>query len=303
MKKICLALAPALFLLACSREIPSDTLTHILYEMYLTDAVLNRRSFSSGDSVRVYEPIAEKYGYKLDDVKRTLVKYATAEGRTQELFNRIDKLIKEEKSKYAEAARLEKLASNFYSGADSVSVKSRTFNRQNINLTLEEPGIYDISAQFLFMENDSTRNPKMTVWLESYEHKDSVLNRMETALSKDSLFTEYSLRINFDNPKFNQLRGHWLTFDDPTAKKERPADRPVSLNPKRKPGDRNRQPLPKTKEDPFRQIYIMKRMSVKYNFAASDSLKAQKNKTPDSLLNNSASPDSAKYTTIQFNSD
>ncbi|MDR2467197.1 MAG: DUF4296 domain-containing protein [Prevotellaceae bacterium] len=298
MKRIHLALASALFLLACSREIPSDTLTQILYEMYLTDAVLNRRSFSSGDSVRVYEPIAGKYGYTLDEVKKTLVKYAAAEGKTQELFSRIDNRIKEEKSKYAEAARIEKLASNFYSGQDSISVRSRTFNRQNISVALEEAGIYDISAQFLFMKNDSTPNPRMTVWLESYEHKDSAVGRAETALSKDTVFAEYSLRINFDNPKFNQLRGHFLTFDDPPAKKERPAAPPALPNPGRKPGDRKKQPLPKPKEDPFRQIYIMKAMSIKYNFAASDSLKAQKNKMQDSIRN--ASPDSVKYTEMQF---
>ena len=296
-KKICVALAAATFFFSCSDEIPSDTLTHILYEMYLTDAVLGKRGFSPGDSVRVYEPIAEKYGYKLADVKKTLVKYATVEGKTQDLFNSLDNMIKAEKEKYIEAARLEKLASNFYSGADSIAVKSRTFNKQSINITLEEKGIYDISAKFLFMENDSTRNPKMTVWLESRDHADSVVNRREIALSKDSVFSAYSLRIHFDDPKFNQLRGYWLSFDESPSIKDKPAEKSVPLNLKRKPDDKYRSMQSKRKEEPYRQNYIMKEMNVRYNFAASDSVKTI---TPDSLQNNKTSPDSVKYTEMQI---
>jgi hypothetical protein len=267
-------------LVSCSKQkiIPENVLAEIIYNMYITDAVLLNYESSImryKDSLKIYEPVIEKYGYNFDDLRRTFLKYAAEDGKLQSVLKTVVKRIDDEKNIYKDSARIEKLSENMNVGTDSVSIVSRTVNKQNIEVRLSEQGVYDISASYFFYKNDSTKNPKMAVWLESAAYKDSIIEKQEISLVKDTVFTDYLIQVNFNDPKFNILKIYWLDFEQKpdllkpettaslSAKSTKPANTRI-VNPKKKPNI-------KIKPDTTtRQHLIIRRKSVKYNFEKSD---------------------------------
>ncbi|MDR0725186.1 MAG: DUF4296 domain-containing protein [Prevotellaceae bacterium] len=272
-KKVFIVFILAVSAVSCSRQriIPENVLSEIIYKMYITDAVLLTHESSIlryKDSLKIYEPIIEKYGYSFDDLRRTFLKYTASDGKLQSVLKKVLKRIEDEKNIYKEPARIEKLSENMNVGTDSVSILSRTVNRQNIEVRLSEKGVYDISASYFFYKNDSTKNPKMAVWLESAMHKDSVMEKQEICLVKDTVFTDYSARVKFNDPKFNILKIYWLDCEQKPdlAKSEKPAKTANTriTNPKKKPN------LKIKPDTTTRQHLIIRRKSVKYNFEESD---------------------------------
>jgi len=264
---------------SCSRQriIPEKILVNIIYDMHITDAVLTTNESSllfntNRDSIRIYEPLVEKYGYNLEDLRRTLLKYATKEGKLQSVHDKVVAKIEAEKNIYRPMARIEKLSKNLTIGADSVYIKIRTFNKRNIDVRLEEQGVYDISASYFFFKNDSTKNPKMLVWLESALSKDSIMDKQEIELVKDSVFADYSARVRFNKPNYNLLKIYWLDFDESLIPKPAPI-KPVDTK------KQNKKQAEIKKDTITKQHFIIKNMTVKYNFeeTASDSIKIKEN--------------------------
>jgi hypothetical protein len=243
--------------------------------MYITDVVLATHEYSMRhkDSIRIYEPIVEKFGYNLDDLRRTFLKYTAEDKKLQEILKQVTEKIEAEKNIYQEPARIEKLSENMNVGADSISISSRMVSKQNIEVRLSEQGVYDISASYFFYKNDSTQNPRMAAWLESRTHKDSIIEKHELSLVKDdTVFTDYSLRIQFNNPNFNILKVFWLDCDN---KPDAPKPATFASLPKtpvnKQVANSKKNPTPKIKPDTItRQHLIIKRKSVKYNFEESD---------------------------------
>jgi hypothetical protein len=171
---------------------------------------------------------------------------------------------------------------------------SRTVNKQNIEVRLSEKGVYDISASYFFFKNDSTKNPRMAVWLESAMHKDSIMEKQEVSLIKDTVFVDYSLRVKFDDPKFNILKIYWIDFEQkPDSQKMEIASLPSKpVSSVRPVNSRITDPKRKTNvkikpDTATRQHLIIRRKSVQYNFEESDTTKVKEEfigpLLPDSL--------------------
>jgi hypothetical protein len=271
MQKIYIAFILTAFI-SCSKQriSPEKTLVEIIYKMYIIDAVLvtHESSIPLKDSMRIYEPVVEKFGYNFDDLRRTLLKYTAQDNKLQSVLNQVNQKITDEKERYRPIARIEQLSENMNVGADSVFIASQTVNKHNIEVKLSEQGVYDVSASYFFYKNDSTKNPRMSVWLESRAHKDSIMDKQEISLVKDTVFNDYAVMVKFNNPDFNILKIYWLDFDkesDTVKQKSLPqrnADNHINSRKK---------PAAKIKPDTTtRQHYIIKEMSVKYNFEESD---------------------------------
>jgi hypothetical protein len=159
-------------------------------------------------------------------------------------------------------------------GADSVSIVSKTVNTHNIEIRLSEQGVYDVSASYFFYKNDSTKNPKMSVWLESKAHKDSIMDKQEINLVKDTVFNDYSVMVKFNNPDFNILKIFWLDFDKKSDTVKQKSSIILPQRTANNSANSRKKPDVKIKPDTTtRQHYIIKRMSVKYNFEKSDTTK------------------------------
>lgn len=281
--------------MSCSKQriIPDRILVEIIYRMQLTDAVLfTRESYIlHKDSMRIYEPEIEKFGYTLDDLRRTFLKCAAENNKLQSILNQVIDKIAAEKEVHKGPARIEKLSENMNTGPDSVSIVSKTVNRHNIEVVLSEQGVYDVSASYFFYRNDSTKNPKMAVWLESRSYKDSIVDRQETDLVKDTVFADYSIRVKFNNPSFNILKIYWIDFEQESglSKPETPAPLPARPANARIAKRTNIRTKPDTVT---RQHLIIKNKSVKYNFEESDTTRLKKEDEfigpplPDSLWKN-----------------
>lgn len=74
--RVCVLLALAVGALSSCRgyeQIPEDTLADIFKDMYMMNAYLERHNMNlQYDSVDVYGPLIERYGYTTDDFKRTI---------------------------------------------------------------------------------------------------------------------------------------------------------------------------------------------------------------------------------------
>jgi hypothetical protein len=244
--------------------------------MQLVDAVLSTRESHTfhKDSMRIYEPVIEKFGYTIDDLHRTLLKHIAYDNELQSIISQIIEKIKAEKDIYQEPARIEKLSENMNIGSDSISIVSRTVNKHSIEISLSEQGVYDVAASYFFYKNDSTENPKMAVWLESKMYKDSIIDRQEVNLVKDTVFTDYSLRVRFYNPSFNILKIYWIDFEQ---KNDLSKSKTVTSLPVKPVNNQTVKSKKKTnvkiKPDiTTRQHFIIKRKSVKYNFEESDTV-------------------------------
>jgi hypothetical protein len=245
--------------------------------------------------LKIYEPIIEKFGYDFEDLRNTFLKYTAEDGKLQSVLKKAVKRIDDEKNIYKEPARIEKLSENMNVGTDSVSLVSRTLNKQNIEVRLSEKGVYDISASYFFYKNDSTINPKMAVWLESAAYKDSIMEKQEISLLKDTVFTDYLIRVKFNDPKFNVLKIYWLDFEQKTevSKPEIAVSSPARPTRPARPTnnriiDTKKKPDVKVKQDTTtRQHLIIRRKSVKYNFEESDTTRVKEEFVgpllPDSL--------------------
>jgi hypothetical protein len=276
--------------------------------MQIIDAVL--LSHESGpfyrDSMRIYEPVVEKFGYTLEDLRRTFLKYTAGNNTLQSVLNQVTKKIMDEKSIYQGPARIEKLSENMNVGADSVVIVSKTVNRQNIEVRLSEQGVYDISASYFFYNNDSTKNPKISVRLESRAYKDSIIEKHEISLVKDTVFTDYSLQVKFDNPEFNILKVYWIDFEQKLepSKPETAISLPVQSAKTRLAGTRKKANLKIKPDTTIRQHLVIKRKSVKYNFEESDTAKLKEKDEfigplPSDFLSKNNTTDSVTSKTVE----
>ena len=97
---LCLLAVVAVLLPSCrkARRIPEEVLQEIITESLITDAIIreeNRRIRSGqkifSDSLDYYKPIAEKYGYTMEDVRHTIEYMATR--RSNPMKNVLDMAI------------------------------------------------------------------------------------------------------------------------------------------------------------------------------------------------------------------
>jgi len=100
--RIIYILVLSIFLYSCSgRTISQQKLPQIIAEIYLVDKYANEivdKPFASMDSIRIYEPIFNKYGYTSDDYKRTIDKYISRPKKLRIYFENAKSILEEQKS-------------------------------------------------------------------------------------------------------------------------------------------------------------------------------------------------------------
>ena len=256
MKHLFVCLSITFFLLACrsGRIIPESVMVKILTEMYIADAVLEAKTLelrNTKDSTYAYGIITSKYGYTVDDLNRSLVKYMKTL-KLEKLYAETNESLEEMKQQYEKAARIEEISVNQWKGGRIIRIDIDTnFIKKNFEITLKEKGVYKISFEAKFFADDSTQNPSFYVSLSS---RDSAGFQRRIFMSKDTLFTSCCTELLFDDDKYSGLKGHWLDFD--------------TVNVKRlKIKKRNN----KTKDSIVGKQHVeLKNMSIMYDFEASE---------------------------------
>lgn len=165
-----LVLLPFIAAVACSgpaKVIPDDTLSDILSEIYLVNAYANDIRNVDFDSVNIYEPILNRYGYTSKDFTHTLANFTKrksaklapiidrANDKLDVMLAQVNKAI--EKEDYIDSLAWALTKRTVY--ADSLIQARRIADTASLRITIPaERGTYNISYNYLQDSVDTNTN-------------------------------------------------------------------------------------------------------------------------------------------------
>ena len=176
--KYCLAFVVlAAALTACRRDkrIPDDVFQKIITESLITDATIREIASKStrgqnvfSDTIDYYKPIAEKYGYTMQDVRNTIEYMATR--KSNPMSNILDNVVrdieilnKRANYLYNGALKFDTLALRHYT--DTVYVKDTTIkgSLKNYSIFIPAPPKGEYTLKFDYRTVEDTRSPLKSV--------------------------------------------------------------------------------------------------------------------------------------------
>ena len=172
---VCIALA-AVVLGGCNRPqtISDNELIDIFHDAYLANAYLNS-TFEEYDSVLVYEPILERYGYTIEDLQHSIQtfserKSALLSDLVAKTYRRLDEESKAEARKVVILDTLDRVAQRTYTRmiyADSLIVAKELRDTSKLRITIDSlvPGEYNVSFSYLIDSLDENRNSRVEAYV------------------------------------------------------------------------------------------------------------------------------------------
>ena len=172
-----LLLAAAVATAACAhhRIIPDEKLAMIFRDAFLVNAYLSTESLL-GDSLNVYEPIFDRYGYTVEDVQYTVASFSRRKSaRLGDVVNRAADLLEQEGLIYdREVAVLDTvniIARRRFTRtlrSDSLLRVERLRDTGLLRIRIPEvrPGDYAVSYRYRIDSADRNRNVRTGVWFE-----------------------------------------------------------------------------------------------------------------------------------------
>jgi len=136
---------------SCSRErvIPTATLADIYEEMYLLDQSVMKHRPASGltDTLKIYEPILEKYGYTVEDYYLSLKTYLKRPDKFEDVFDICIRNLEARKAALESIIRAEERSLEVFRFRDSVLTAVCDSSRSDAHLR---------ALEMLFFEKDTT---------------------------------------------------------------------------------------------------------------------------------------------------
>lgn len=171
MKRLILSLTLVLLLVGCARrkEIDDKTLAQIFRDAYLTNAYLGV-DYMELDSIQIYEPILESYGFTPEDLRYTIGNFSR---RKSAQLGRVLKDAEEQISKMAtiydkkvvildtiKNVAVRRMKRTVYT--DSLRVIKKMSDSTKLNLVVEnlQPGMYSIRYKYIYKEPTQKSNKK-----------------------------------------------------------------------------------------------------------------------------------------------
>ena len=205
------ALMPLLSSVGCQdqRVIPDKDLINIFHDAYLANAYIGECGINE-DSLYLYEPIFDRYGYTVEDMQYTLKtfserKSALLSDLMMEVSARLEREAKVEQRKIVVLDTIDNVAKRRYTRTvyeDSLIHVKRLRDTNDLRIKIKDltTGDYTISFDYFIDTLDENRNSRVLVYamksdtLETMRHS-MMLNRYRIAsytrkLSIDSTHTE-----------------------------------------------------------------------------------------------------------------
>ena len=162
---------------SCSKEkvIPDSVLAEIFRDAYLTNAYIDEHQIRF-DSLEIYEPIFERYGYTAENFRYTIGSFSRRKSANlSDVVERAIAMLENEGAYYKrEVAVLDTIddvarrryTRSFY--ADSLIRVRRLSDTADLRIRLEDirPGEYNISYAYLIDSLDENRILRTKLWLE-----------------------------------------------------------------------------------------------------------------------------------------
>lgn len=167
---------------ACSRPeiIPDDRLATIFRDAFLANAYISEQGLRT-DSLRIYEPIFDRYGYTVEDVEYTLGNFSKRKSaRLSDVVESAIGMLDTEGTRLdRETAILDTIANasrractrTIYADTLIRMQRLRDSSRMRIVLDSIRAGDYRITARYLLDSLDENRNLRGAVWTEQEDGK------------------------------------------------------------------------------------------------------------------------------------
>ena len=166
----------SLITVACSgpKVIPDNILANIFHDAFVANAYITEANVNS-DSLYIYEPIFERYGYTMRDLQHTLTtinerKSSRISNIMQDVSERLEKEYKDEQRKIVVLDTIDNYAKRLYTRtvySDSLIRvnKLRDTTKLRIHLDSLVAGEYTVSFEYLIDTLDENRNSRVEAYL------------------------------------------------------------------------------------------------------------------------------------------
>lgn len=202
-----LLLAAAVATAACARHriIPDEKLAMIFRDAFLVNAYLSTESLL-GDSLNVYEPIFDRYGYTVEDVQYTVASFSRRKSaRLGDVVNRAADLLEQEGLIYDREVAVLDTVNNIARRRFTRTLRSDSLLRVErlrdtgllrIRIPEVRPGDYAVSYRYRIDSADRNRNVRTGVW---FERADSSRTANYTMLMRRGSDETFSRTLTADS--------------------------------------------------------------------------------------------------------
>lgn len=161
---------------SCSgpKVIPDKDLVNIFHDAYVANAYISE-NVKNSDSLYIYEPIFERYGYTMEDLQHTIMtfterKSAMLSDLMYEVNTRISAEAREEARKMVVLDTIDNIAKRTYTRtmySDTLIRVKKLKDTTKLRITLEDivPGEYTVSFNYLIDTLDENRNSRVEAYL------------------------------------------------------------------------------------------------------------------------------------------
>jgi hypothetical protein len=179
---------------SCSgpRIIPDSTLINIFHDAFLANAYMAQENINE-DSLYVYEPIFDKYGYTMEDLQHTIItinerKSAMLSDIMYEVNKRLEEESREESRKIIILDTIDNIARRTYTRtmySDTLIRATSLRDSTKLRITLDSlvPGEYTVSFDYFIDTLDENRNSRIEAYL--------IIDDSTTAMRSSMMFSRY----------------------------------------------------------------------------------------------------------------
>lgn len=195
-----IAIATLLGSVACSgpRVIPDNILIDIFHDAYIANAYIDECNINS-DSLYIYEPIFERYGYTMDDLQHTIMtfterKSAMLSDLMHEVNSRIDAESKVENRKMIILDTIDNIAKRAYTRtiySDTLIRVKHMRDTTKLRITISDliPAEYSVSFDYLIDSLDENRNSRIEAYLLTYDTVQTLRHTMMLSRYREASYS------------------------------------------------------------------------------------------------------------------
>ena len=180
-------------------------LVKIFHDAFLANAYIDQH-LTGEDSLKVYEPIFERYGYTLDDVQHTIKTFSERKSeRLSDLVDRASVMLEAEMREHSYKVMIldtiDRVAQRTFTHTlvkDSLIHVTRLKDTTKLQLRVEEliPGKYTVSFDYLIDSLDENRNSRIELHV---VRNDSTEVLRHTSMMSRHRAGKYSRELNIDS--------------------------------------------------------------------------------------------------------
>ena len=222
LKRCTLALLACAMIVGCKgdEKIPEKDMVNIFHDAFIANAYLSKQGIMPNDSLIIYEPILEKYGYTVDEFRETLQELSQRKSaRVSDLLSKASDMLEVE----AAAARrriaildtIDNTAKRTFTRTiyqDSLIHVKHLKDTTKLRVSVKDiiPGDYTLSFNYFIDTLDENRNSRVEVYLlqndtiEQKRHTQMLSRYKEGKFSRtfnvDTIMSELYLNM-FYHPK------------------------------------------------------------------------------------------------------